>query len=96
MDGGGHYIAAVQHILHHRLVQVGGVAALALVAVGELLIDGGQQRARAAGEVRHAQVADGGGVRPVNAVQLGDGELRQQRGGGGQRVEGGEILAVGD
>ena len=34
-------------------------------------------------------------VGPVNAVHLGDRETRQQRGGGGQRVEGGEVLAVG-
>ncbi len=66
------------------------------MACGDLLIDGGEQRAGAAGEVADAQTADRFGVRPVDALQLGDGEPRQQRGGRGQRVKGGEILAVGD
>ena len=96
MDGRRHDVAAVKDLLHHHLVQFGRVAAGALVAGGDLLVDGGEQRAGAAGEVADAQATDGFSVRPVDAFQLGDGEPGQQRGGSGQRVEGGKVFAVGD
>ena len=66
------------------------------VAGGDLLVDGRQQGAGAAGEVADLQPADGLGVSPVHALHLGDGQAGQQGGGGGQGVEGGQVLAVGD
>ena len=90
----------------------GEVASGLLVADGDLVVHGGQQRAGAAREVAYAQIPDSIGVRPVHAVhpfgrlrtkpfgrlrtELGDREACQQRGGRGQRVEGGEVLAVSD
>ena len=91
----GHDVAAVEDLFHHRLVQRCAVAAGPLVAGGQLLVHRGQQGAGAAGEVGHAQVADGFRAGPVHAAQLGNGQAGQQRGGRGQRVEGGEVLAVG-
>ena len=77
-------------------MQLGGVAAGAFVAGRDLLVGGGEQRAGAAGEIAHAQLADAFGVGPVEALQLGDREPGQQRRRGGPGVEGGQILAVGD
>ena len=87
---------AVEHLLHHRAVKLGGVAAGPLVPGANFIVDRGEQRAGAAGEVAYAQLSDGVGVRPVDALHLGDGQPCQERGGRGQRVEGGEVLAVRD
>ena len=91
-----HDVAAVEHLLHHRAVEIGGVAAGPLVPGGDLVVDRGEQRAGAAGEVPDAQLADGVGVRPVDALHFGDSQPGQERGGRGQRVEGGQVLAVRD
>ena len=96
VDGGGHDVAAVEHLLHHDLVERFGVAAGAFVAGGDLLVDGGEEGAGAAGEVGDAEVADGVGVGPVHGVHFGDGEACEEGGGGGKGVEGGEVFAVGD
>ena len=47
-------------------------------------------------EVADAQLAYGLWAGPVHALHLGDGEPGQERGRGGQGVEGGEVLAVRD
>ena len=96
MDGGGHDVAAVEHVLHHHPVEGGGIATGALVAGGYLIVHGGEQRAGAAGEVPDSQPADGPGIRPVNALHLGDGQPGQQRRRRRQGVEGGQVLAVSD
>ena len=77
-------------------MQLAAVAAGAFVAGGDLFVDGGEQGAGAAGEVSDSQLADGLGIRPVDPFQLGDREPGQQRGGGRQGVEGGQVFAVGD
>ena len=74
MYGRWHNVAAVEHILHHQLVQFARIAAGPLVAGGNLLVDSGEQGAGTAGEVSDSQPPDGLGIRPVNAIQLGDGE----------------------
>ena len=66
------------------------------MAGGYLLVDRREQRAGAAGEVGYAQPAYGFGIGPVHALQLGDGQPGQQRRRRGQRVEGRQVLAVGD
>ena len=91
-----HDVAAVKHLLHHHLVQIGRIAPGPLVAGGDLLVDGGEQRAGATGEISNAQTADSLGARPVDSFKLSYGEPGQQRGRRGERVEGGEIFAVGN
>ena len=62
VDGGGHDVAAVEHLLHHHFVQGFRIAAGAFVPGGNLLVDRRYKRARAAGEVSHLQLADGLGL----------------------------------
>ena len=57
-----------------------GVATGALVAGGYLLVDGGEQRAGAAGEVADAEAGDGGGVGPVEGYALTPTLSRGERG----------------
>ena len=67
MDGGGHDVAAVEHVFHHGPVQGSRIAACPLVFGGNLLVHRREQRARAAGKIGNAQFADGLGIRPVHA-----------------------------
>ena len=77
-------------------MQLAAVTAGALVAGGYLFVHGGEQGAGAAGEVSDSQLADFLGARPVDPLQLGDGEPGKQCGGSWQGVEGGQEFAVGD
>ena len=100
MDGGGHDIATVEDLFHHHRMEGGEVSPGALVAGSNLLVDGGEERAGAAGKVADAEAADGIGVSPVHLVtgslQLGDGQPGEKGGRLGAGVEGGEVFAVCD
>ena len=96
MDGGGHDVAAVERLLHHHFVEGCRVAPGPLVTGGYLLVHRREQRAGPAGEVPDSQPADGLSIRPVHALQLGDGQPGQQCRRRGQGVEGGQVLAVGN
>ena len=90
-----HYVAAVEDLLHHQLVQFARISAGPFMASGDLFVDSREQGAGTAGEVSDPQSPDVLGARPVHAIQLGDGEPGQQRGGCGKGVEGGQVFAVG-
>ena len=77
-------------------MECGEVSPGTLVAGGHLLVDRRKECAGSTGEVADAETADGPGVGPVNPLQLGHGQPRQQGGGLGAGVEGGEVFAVCD
>ena len=72
------------------------VATGALVPGGQPLVHRRQQGTGTAGKVGDAQRAYRGRVRPIRAVQLGDGQPGQQRRRGRQRVERRQVLTVGN
>ena len=92
----GHHIAAVEDLLHQRAMERRRVAPGAFVPRGDLLVHRREQRPGAAGEVPHAESAEAVGVRPIQVVQQRHREARQQRGRRRKRVEGGEVLPIGD
>ena len=96
MGGGRHDVAAVEHFLHHHLVEGGGVSAGALVTGGDLLVGRREERAGAAREIADAQAADGIRVAPVHPVHLRDRQAREKGGGRRQGVERRQVLAVDD
>ena len=99
VDGDVEHVEADEAVLHHRRVEGLGVAAVQLVEQAEARVGGGEQRARAAGEVADLERGEGVGVAPVGTAgraARGQREASQQRGGGGPRVVRREELAVGD
>ena len=54
-------------------MQFFGVAAGSFVASGDLIINGGEQVADAAGKISNAQPANGLSVFPIDVLRFGDG-----------------------
>ena len=90
------FAVGVSDFFHHHRMECGEVSPGTLVAGGHLLVDRRKECAGSTGEVADAETADGPGVGPVNPFQLGHGQPRQQGGGLGAGVEGGEVFAVCD
>ena len=96
VDRRGHDIAAVEDLLHQGPMEFRGGAAGPLVARRDFLVSRGEQRTGAAGEVTHPESADPPGIRPVHLVQQGNRQAGEQGGRGRERVEGRQVLPVGD
>ena len=92
--GRGHDVRRNQGCLHHVFVEPGVVAAGMTKAGQNGRVCRRQQGAGAAGQVADAQLFQRLGIAPVHALEAVRGQLRQQGGGGRQRVEGGQKFAV--
>ena len=95
MRGGGHDVGGDDGAFDHPPVDRAIVAAGVAVAREDRVVGGGQQRARAAGQVGDDALRVGVEVAPVG-VHAGDGEFREQGGAVGQGVEGREELPIHD
>ena len=70
MGCGGHDVQTSQNALHQGSMQLLVIAAKPAVAPIDCTLRGGEQRPRAAGEVRNSQPCDSGPVRLVHIQSL--------------------------